>query len=360
MVLAPPESAATVATLQRSALRESLWLRRMLCKSDHQGRVTHGDPNVSAPGARSGLFTLLSRCGSLGTIALAVGIADVKAQEAEPRSYSNTPVGLNFLIAGYVFAQGKLAFDPNLSIADANFRSSTGLLAYVRSFDFAGQSAKFDVIVPGVSFDAQGFVNGLPRERQMAGLGDPRFRFSFNLFGAPALSAKDFASYQQDLIVGVSLQVSAPLGQYDNTKLLNLGGNRWSFKPELGISKAWGPWTFEVAPGVTFFSDNTDFLGGNRFAQAPIYAVQAHLLYTFQSGVWIALDGIYFAGGHTTLNGVKSDNEQRNTRAGFTLALPIDRRNSLKFSASTGISTRTGSEFSAVGVAWQYRWGEGY
>ena len=147
---------------------------------------------------------------------------------------------------------------------------------------------------------------------------------------------------------------------YDNSKLLNLGNNRWSFKPELGFSKAWGPWTFEIAPSVTFFSDNTDFFGGNRFAQAPIYAVQAHLLHTFQSGVWISLDGIYFAGGHTTLNGVRSDNEQRNTRGGFTLALPFDRQNSLKLSASTGLSTRTGSEFTAVGIAWQYRWGEGY
>src|SRR6267378_3380599 len=90
----------------------------------------------------------------------------------------------------------------------------------------------------------------------------------------------------QDLIVGVSLQVSAPLGQYDDSKLLNLGNNRWSFRPELGISKAWGPWTFEVAPSVTFFSNNTDFVGGNTFAQAPIYAVQGHILYTFQSGVW--------------------------------------------------------------------------
>lgn len=256
----------------------------MLCKSDHQRRVDRGNRNANAPAARSGLFSLLSLCGSLGTIALVVGVADVKAQEAEPRSYSNTPIGLNFLIAGYVYAQGKMAFDPNLSIADAKFHSNTGLLAYVRSFDFAGQSAKFDVIVPGSSFDAQGLVNGLPREREMVGLSDPRFRFSFNLFGAPALSAKDFASYQQDLIVGVSLQFSAPIGQYDNTKLLNLGNNRWSFKPELGISKAWGPWTFEVAPSVTFFSDNADFFGGNRFAQAPIYAVQAHLLHTFQSG----------------------------------------------------------------------------
>jgi hypothetical protein len=100
------------------------------------------------------------------------------------------------------------------------------------------------------------------------------------------------------------------------------------------------------------------FFCGNTFAQAPIYIVQGHALYTFQSGVWFALDGVYFSGGRTSLNGVKSDNEQRNTRAGFTVALPIDRHNSLKLSASTGITTRTGSEFSAVGLAWQYRWGD--
>ena len=293
-------------------------------------------------------------------MALVLGITGATAQEAEPRAYSNTPVGLNFLIAGYLYSEGKLAFDPNLSIADAKFDANTALVAYVRSFEFAGQSAKFDVILPASSFAAQGVVDGLPRERVMSGLGDPRFRVSINLLGAPALSAKDFASYRQDLIVGACLQVSAPLGQYDNSKLLNLGNNRWSFRPELGISKAWGPWTLEVAPSVTIFSDNTDFFGGNTFAQAPIYAVQAHLLYTFQSGIWMAIDGLYFAGGRTTLNGVKSDNEQRNTRAGFTLALPIDRHNSLKFSASTGITTRTGSDFTAAGIAWQYRWGEGY
>jgi hypothetical protein len=297
---------------------------------------------------------------ALGIIASVSGVADADAQEAEPRSYTNTPIGLNFLIAGYVYAQGKIAFDPSTAIADTKFHSNTEVLAYVRSFDVGGQSAKFDVIVPASSFSAQGIVNGQPREREMSGLGDPRFRVSFNLLGAPALSAKDFANYKQDLIVGVSLQVSAPLGQYDDSKLLNLGNNRWSYTPELGISKAWGPWTFEVAPSVTFFSNNTDFVGGNTFAQAPIYAVQGHILYNFQSGVWMALDGVYFAGGRTALNGVKSDNEQASTRAGFTLALPIDTHNSLKLSASAGITTRTGSEFSAVGVAWQYRWGDGY
>ena len=285
---------------------------------------------------------------------------NVKAQEAEPRAFSNTPTGLNFLIGGYLYAEGKMAFNPDLAIADANFNSNTALLAYVRSFELGGQSAKFDVIVPTSSFSAQGIVNGQPTERQMSGFGDPRFRVSVNLFGAPALSAKDFASYQQDLIVGVSMQVSAPLGQYDDSRLLNLGFNRWSFKPELGISKAWGPWTFELTPSMLIFSDNKDFFGGNTFSQAPIYTVQGHILYTFKSGMWMALDGLYFAGGHTALNGVRSDNEQINTRVGFTLALPVDRNNSLKLSASTGVTTRTGSEFSAVGVAWQYRWGGGF
>jgi hypothetical protein len=309
--------------------------------------------------AKISVVLLRSLCGALGMIAL-LGTTVAKAQDAEPRSYSNTPIGLNFLIAGALYSRGKMAFDPDLSIADANFHSEAGLLAYVRSFDFAGQSAKFDAIVPTASFNAWGLVDGQPREREMSGLGDPRFRVSVNLIGAPAMSAKEFANYRQDLIVGVSLQVSAPFGQYDSSKLLNLGNNRWSFKPELGISKAIGPWTFELAPSMTFFTDNTDFFGGNNFAQAPFYAVQGHILYSFQSGAWISLDGVYFSGGHTSLNGVRSDNEQRNTRAGFTVALPIDRQNSLKFSASTGITTRTGSEFTAVGVAWQYRWGDGY
>ncbi|MGB8671375.1 MAG: transporter, partial [Pseudolabrys sp.] len=175
-----------------------------------------------------------------------------------------------------------------------------------------------------------------------------------------ALSVKEFANYQQDLIIGVSLQVSAPLGQYDTSKLLNLGNNRWSFRPELGISKAWGPWTLEVAPSVAFFTDNTDFFNGSTFAQAPIYLVQGHIIYNFKSGAWMSLDGTYFTGGRTTLNGVRGDNEQANTRAGLTVALPVDRYNSIKLNASTGITTRTGSEFGIFGIAWQYRWGAGY
>jgi hypothetical protein len=296
---------------------------------------------------------------SLCVAALVVMAASVKAQDAEPRLYSNTPIGLNFLIVGYAYVQGKLAFDPSLPIADADFRQSSGAMAYLRSFDFFGRSAKFDVIVPYSAFSAEALVQGQRHERSMSGFGDPRFRVSVNLFGAPSVTVKEAASYKQDLIVGVSLQVSAPLGQYDDTKLLNLGNNRWSFRPEFGISKAWGPWTVEVTPSVTFFTANADFFNGKRFEQAPLYLVRTHLIYNFKSGAWISWDGAYLRGARTTVDGNVGDNEQENIRTGWTLGLPIDRSYSIKLNAGTGIYTRTGSQFSNVAIAWQYRWGDG-
>jgi hypothetical protein len=293
-------------------------------------------------------------------LALAIAAPGVRAQDLEPRSYSNTPVGLNFLIAGYAYAYGDIAFDPSLPIVDAQYHANALVLGYARALDVWGKSAKFDVILPYSSFSGHAQVSGDFRLREMSGLNDPRFRFSMNFYGAPALSMKEFASYRQDLIIGASLQVQAPLGQYDDTKLVNLGNNRWSFKPELGISKALGRWTLELMPSATFYTDNTDFNNGSRFSQAPLYQVQGHVIYSFPSGMWVAFNGTYFTGNRTTVNGVESNNLQQNTRAGLMLALPVDRHNSVKFYASSGTWTRTGSEFTAFGVAWQYRWGEGF
>jgi hypothetical protein len=153
--------------------------------------------------------------------------------------------------------------------------------------------------------------------------------------------------------------VTAPAGQYDSSKLLNIGANRWSVKPEIGISKAVGPWTLELSTGVRFYTDNDDFLSGKTLEQDPIFSVQGHLIYHFGSGVWGAVDTTYYTGGRTTLDGVRGDDLQENVRVGVTLALPVDRHNSIKLYGSTGAFTRTGSDFNLVGIAWQYRWGAG-
>jgi hypothetical protein len=296
---------------------------------------------------------------ALAVLALAGLAPAAHAQDIEPRAYSNAPVGVNFVIAGAVVTRGGLSFDSSVPITNADLRTTNAVLAYARVLDLGGKSAKFDAIVPYTRLVGTADYQGQPVERDVTGFGRPAFRLSINLHGAPALRLQDFKNWQQDLIIGASLQVSPPWGQYDASRIVNIGSNRWSFKPEIGISKAVGPWTFEAQAAATFFTDNDDFYGGNTRSQDPLYSLQGHVIYGFDSGMWLSIDGTYFAGGRSTISGERSNDLQRNWRAGVTLAVPVNRLNSIKFSASSGVSARTGNNFDALGVAWQHRWGGG-
>jgi len=292
-------------------------------------------------------------------LCLAVSVlagAPARAADIEPRSYSNTPIGLNFLLAGFGYSEGGLSTDPASPIQDAKLKISTGAAAYARTLNLWGQSGKIDIVVPYSDLSGSALVNGKPAERNVSGFNDPRFRLSVNFLGAPALSAKEFAGYRQDLIVGGSVQVGVPLGQYDPDRLVNLGTNRWFIKPEIGISKALGAFTLELATAVYFYTTNDDYFGGKTLEQDPVYSAQAHVIYSLGRGVWAALDGTYDYGGRTTTNGVRDDAVMGNSRVGLTVALPVNRSNSIKLYASTGAATRTGSDYTLGGIAWQYRW----
>jgi len=291
--------------------------------------------------------------------ALLFVIVRADAGEIEPRAYVNTPVGVNFLLMGYTYTDGGLATTASSPIKDAELTMHTGILAYARSLDVCGKSGKFDVILPYSELSGSALVNGHGRERHISGLNDPRFRFTVNFYGAPALSLADFSTYQQDVLIGASIQMSAPIGQYDQNKLVNLGNNRWWAKPDIGISKAWGSFTLEFSTGVTLFTDNDDYLGSRTLEQAPLLTSQVHATYNLDHGIWVALSGTYDYGGRTTIDGTRSNDRADNSRVGATLALPVNRNNSMKLYASSGVSTRTGSDFDLIGVLWQYRWGQG-
>ena len=283
----------------------------------------------------------------------------MSAQEIEPRSYSNAPVGVNFLVVGYGYTSGGVPTDSSLPLTDPQLDTSNAIFAFARTLDLWGKSGKFDAIVPYTWLSGSADYAGQPVERTVNGFANPLFRLSINLYGAPALPLKEFSDYKQDLIVGASLQVSVPWGQYDDARLINIGTNRWFFKPEIGVSKALGAWTLEGAAAVTLYTDNTDFFGGNTRAQDPLYSIQGHVIYSFRGGVWASGDATWFAGGRTTLNGALRNDLQQNWRVGGTLAFPIDRYNSVKIAASSGVSARTGNSFDLIAVAWQHRWGGG-
>jgi hypothetical protein len=295
----------------------------------------------------------------LAAATLLVAAASAGAQDIEPRAYSNAPIGMNFLIAGVAYTRGGLSHDPSLPIEDPLLETSNGVLGYARVIELGGQSAKVDVVLPYTALSGTALYAGQPVSRVANGTGDVSFRLNANLYGAPALGLREFAAYQQDVIVGASLRVTAPTGQYDDARIVNIGTNRWSFKPEVGVSKAHGPWTFELTAAVSIYTDNAEFSGGKRRSQQNIYSAQAHVIRSFANGMWASLDGTVFTGGRATIDGERANDLQQNWRMGATLAIPVDRNHSVKLYASSGVSDRTGNSYDLAGIAWQYRWGSG-
>jgi hypothetical protein len=289
---------------------------------------------------------------------LAAGGA-ARTQNIEPRAYSPAPVGMNFVVVGYSDSEGGLSVDPALPVSDPQVSLRGPVAGYARAIDLFGRMGKVDVIIPYGELSGSAVYRGEPVSRQVRGFADPLARVSFTLLGGPAMSPAEFRSYRQDLLVAASVQVSAPLGQYDGSRLLNLGAHRWMVRPELGASKVFDRWIVEVAASAAFYGDNGDFFGGHTRAQAPLYAAQGHLIYNLRSGAWAALDATWFTGGETSLDGVSDHNLQRNWRLGLTLAIPVTRRVSLKLNASKGVSARTANGYDLAGVAWQYRFGGG-
>jgi hypothetical protein len=324
--------------------------------------LRHGHPALALAGrlrapAEAGISAARGRL--LLALAVLAAPAVAQAQDIEPRAFSNAPVGVNFLIGGYAFTRGGLATDPALPVTNARLNTSSMVLAYARVLDLWGKSAKFDATLPVTWLSGTALLAGQPIERTVDGLGDTRFRLSVNLYGAPALTLDEFREYRQDLILGASFAVTAPTGQYDPSRLVNLGTNRWSFRPEFGASKALGPLTLELTAAATFYTENRNFLGGRTRSQDPIASFQGHAIYSFPRGIWASLDATYFAGGRTTIDGDLNNDLQRNWRLGATLAVPLSARHSIKLYASSGVSARTGNNYDLIGIALQYRWGGG-
>jgi hypothetical protein len=117
-----------------------------------------------------------------------------------------------------------------------------------------------------------------------------------------------------------------------------------------------GKWTFDLYVGAWFFTPNNDFIGGNRRTQDPLFALQGHVGYTFLPGLWFAVDGTWYSGGETAVNGVLDANREDNTRIGATLAVPVGHHQTIKAAFSKGASVRVGQDFTTVGVTYQYRW----
>ena len=280
-------------------------------------------------------------------------------QELEPRTYSQTPTGVNFIAVGYGFSTGNVLMDPALPIEGLDADLDLLFLRYTRSFGFLGRSAKVKVVAPWSAGDWVGSLEGEEeiQRRRDSGAGDVRLALEVNFLGAPALDRVEFGEYDQRWIAGASVRVVAPTGDYDADKLLNLGSNRWSVKPEVGFSRAVKKWTFEGAASAWFFTDNEDFFGGNHLSQRPLHVLKSHVIYTFRPGLWTALGVGWGNGGQTFINEEPRQTLQSNWRFRWSLAYPITSSQGVVFGLGSAVTRRAGGDYDTISIAYQYAWG---
>ena len=305
-------------------------------------RITHR--RVRSTLASIGLVLALLTCGPA---------AD--AQDLEPKAYSASPVGAAFLVVGVARSTGSVLTDPTLPLTDIEAKINGLPVAAGYTFGLFGRLALVTAAVPYGWGEVSGLVGEEARSVTRSGLTDARAKLSINLVGNPAMGLREFATAPRKVIVGTSLTVTAPTGQYDRNKLINLGTNRWGFKPEVGVAVPKGRWDIDAYLGVWLFTDNDDFYpGGRRRSQDQVVALQGHASYTFRPRLWAAVDATWYQGGGATVDEGEPAGSMNNSRLGATVSFPMSRQQSLKFSYSSGVSVRTGTNFRTLSVGWQW------
>jgi hypothetical protein len=284
----------------------------------------------------------------------------VVAQDLSPRAYVITPVHTNAIIVTYSFFHGSVLFDGAAPITSATGTYSVPIPSYYHSFSFLGRSANVNSSLPYAVGNFQGNVAGQPHQLYRSGLLDFTSRVSVNLKGGPSMAAEEFRGWRQKTLIGVSLKVVAPTGQYDPAKLVNWGTNRWAFKPDLGYSKRWSNWVLDSYGGVWFYTTNPRYYSPpvpKPQTQRPIGSFEGHLSYDVKPRLWFSLDGNFWFGGITSLSGVANPaTRQTSSRIGATASVPLGQHHSVKVSYNNGDYIRFGGNYQSVSVAWQYSW----
>lgn len=280
----------------------------------------------------------------------------LQAQELEPRSLTNVPIGSNFAVLGYAYSQGNILLDPSIPIENLDAKINILLGGYVRSINFFGLSSKVDVMVPFATGHWTGVYEGVDTATARTGFGDPSVRLSVNLLGAPALKPSEYSKYQQKTIIGLSIRVFVPLGQYNPDKLLNLGSNRWTIALKAGLSQKFKNWVLEFYLGSWFFTQNNDFIGGNTLTQKPYFTGLVHLIRSLPKNMWLAANLGYGIGGQGEVNGELKDNRMSTFRFGLTYAVSFAKSHTVKLNIFSSSKLEAGPDFDSMALVYSYRW----
>ncbi len=294
------------------------------------------------------------------TVFVASSLAPLKAQDLSPRAYVITALRSNAVTLTYAYYSGSVLFNGVAPITGATGTYSVPAFTYYHAFGMFGRSSNLNIAIPYGIGTFQGEFIGVSQQIYRSGLLDTTFRLSVNLRGGPAMQAQEYAKWNQKTLLGVSLKVVAPTGQYSPNKLINWGSNRWAFKPEFGYSRRRKHVVLDAYAGVWLYTTNQRYYspsGPQPQTEKPIGSFEGHLSYDFKPRLWLSLDGNFWFGGITSLSGIENlATRQTSSRIGVTASLPLTKHQSLKFSYADGTYVRFGGNYQNVSAAWQYSW----
>jgi hypothetical protein len=237
----------------------------------------------------------------------------------------------------------------------------TWAVKYIRTFELFQKSARI-----GFTQDYQegrwtGLVDGVPRSIKRSGLSDSVLRFAINLYGAPPLKGKEFAAYRAkvdvETIFGTALVVQLPTGDYMDDKLINLGTNRFTFRPQFGVVHNRGKWSMELTGAVWLYTDNDDFFNGNKLEQDPLYTFEIHLVYTFRPGLWAAAGAGYGYGRESSVSGVEKNDRRGNLAWALSIGYSITRQFGVKVAyLGTRTQESVGQDTDSIAVGFSIFW----
>ena len=294
------------------------------------------------------------------TVVALISSTVVCAQDLAPRACLITPVKANAFTITWSGFNGGIDFNGAVPIRDATGTFGIQVLSYYHSFNLAGRSANIAAFLPYGVGNFQGNVRSAETTAYRSDLLDTGFRLSVNLKGGPAMGVREFVKWRQKTMVGASLRVIAPTGQYDPNRLINWSIGRWAFKPEVGYSRRRGNWLLDGYAGVWLYTTNQ-----RSFAipaptpqkQSPVGSFEGHLSYDAKPRLWFSADVNFWLGGTTSVGGVANPlTRQTSSRIGGTASFPISKSQAVKITYSDGIFSRVGSDYKNLTIGWQYSW----
>jgi len=291
-------------------------------------------------------------CASTLALMPGLGFAD------NARDWQNTPTDLNMVFGYYNRIDTNTPIDTTLPITGLSLNADLYLFRYARSFGIDGRGSAIQFVQPyadvSASFDNAQFFTGTKRN---GGMGDTQIVFAHNIFGGPALSKEEFAQWKPETFLTAAAWLTLPTGDYDKDRIINIGANRWVFKPELGFGTPIGPTWLEINTWVSLFGDNKDYHGDSKLEQKPLYAIEGHYSYTINRALWASLDATYSRGGESRIDGDWQDNKQENALLGASMGFMLSPQFGGLLAYTDTVSERRGSpDVTTWTLRFQYVW----